>query len=64
MNMLHDGVQHIGVALRRDTVTEVENVTGVLRVTCKNFICCCKSWLDAFKDTIGIQVSLEHNICT
>jgi hypothetical protein len=64
MNMFHDGVQNVGVALRRDTMTKVENVSGVLCIACKNFICCCNSWLDAFKNTIGIQVSLEHNICT
>ena len=47
MNVLHHGEENVGVALRRDTVAEVEDVSGVSGIRGKYLVgsgkCCITS---------------------
>ena len=62
MNVLHHGEENVGVALRRDTVAEVEDVSGVSGIRGKYLVGSGKCCITSGENGGRVEIALENDI--
>jgi len=62
VNVLHNGQENLGVALRCDTVAEVENVSGVSRIGGENVVGRRECGIASGENGGRVEVALQNDV--
>jgi hypothetical protein len=62
VNVLYHGEENVGIALRRDAVAEVEDVSGVSGIRGKYFVGRGKCGITSGENGGGVEVALQNDV--
>jgi hypothetical protein len=60
MNEINDGLQHIGICVWLNAMTQVEDMSGMCVVVVENFLCTAKCNVCACENESRVEISLNH----